>query len=75
MLIVVEEVIAALAVGAVVYSTVLARLGGTGLAEGSGERFGREFFIGWRRRRRRGLGRCPFGWGNAGYVSGRPLEV
>ncbi len=46
MLVVIEEVIAALAVGAVVYSTVLARLGGTGLAEGSGERFGREVFIG-----------------------------
>lgn len=48
MFVVVEEVIAALAPGAVVYSAVFAWLGGVELAEGSGEGFWCESFIfGW----------------------------
>ena len=45
MFVVVEEVIAALAVGAVVYTAIFARFGGVELAEGAGDGFGCEFFI------------------------------
>ncbi len=48
MFVVVEEIIAALAPGAVVYSAVFTWLGGVGLAEGSGEGFWYEgFIVGW----------------------------
>lgn len=50
MLVVIEEVIASLTVGAVVYTTVLAGLWGIELAERAGEGFGCEVFIGWWRR-------------------------
>jgi len=47
-LVVVEEIIAALAPGAVVYTAVLTWSGGIGLAEGPGEGFGCEgFIVGW----------------------------
>jgi hypothetical protein len=47
MFVVVEEVFAALAPCAVVYTTILPGLRGLILAERAGERFGVEVFLGW----------------------------
>lgn len=45
MFVVIKEVIAALAVGAMVYTAVFARFGGVELAEGAGDGLKCEFFV------------------------------